>query len=318
VTTGCGIFDRSSWGRLVLSGADRARFLNGQVTCAVNDLQPGRGTYGFITTIKGRVEAEIVVLATESELWLDLPPGRAQAVRGRLEKYVIVDRVEFTEPDGAVWTLLGPRSLELVAQAAGCAPEHLPTAGWEHRLVDIAGRSVRLVHEPKHAAATGGAHGVSLWLDRADAPEVRQTLSALGAIPVGQEVWHRHRVEQGRPLWGVDFGEDTFPQETGLEDAVSYTKGCYLGQEVVARIHYRGGVQRHMRRLVLDRPSEPGAELVLDGKPVGKLTSVAQSLAGDAILGLAVVHQRAEIGVELEVRLGDDGTVTSHARVAQL
>jgi folate-binding Fe-S cluster repair protein YgfZ len=97
---------------------------------------------------------------------------------------------------------------------------------------------------------------------------------------------------------------------------VSYTKGCYLGQEVVARIHYRGGVQRHMRHLTLDRPAETGSELLLDGKPVGRLTSLAHSLHGDKILGLAVVHQRAEVGAELEVR--DGGTVVASARVEKL
>lgn len=306
---GCGIFDRSHHGHLVLSGEDRARFLHGQVTCAVKDLSPGEGTYGFLATLKGRVEVELVVLATDDELWLDLPPGRAEALQERLAKYVIVDRVEFSEPDMSVLTLLGPTCFEVATKVTGLALED--EGAWHHRAASIGGVSVRWVREPQRSAAAAGTDGVSLWLRPDNAPAVREALRKAGAVEVGQGAFDRLRLEQGRPLWGVDFGEDTFPQETGLEDAVSYTKGCYLGQEVIARIHYRGGVQRHMRRLRLSGPVDEGADLVLDGKSVGRLTSTAPSLSGDEILGLAVIHQRAEVGAELAVRVDDETVATA-------
>lgn len=299
---GCGVFDRSFCDRLVLTGEDRARFLNGQVTCDVKSLKPGEGTYGFLTSLKGRVEAEFTLLATEDELWLDLPPGASEAVRERLAKYVIVDRVEFSVPERSVLTLMGPKNLDVAESCvADELSDHLSEGAWHHVETTVAGRPARVVREPEHSAAAAGTDGLSIWCAPGDAPAILNALREAGAVPVGWQAVERLRMETGRPLCGVDFGDDTFPQETGLEDAVSYTKGCYLGQEVVARIHYRGGVQRHLRRLRLSGPAEVGADLRLDGKSVGRLTSASPSLSGEELLGLAIVHKRAEVGAELNV-----------------
>lgn len=303
--SGCGVFDRSFCDRLVLTGEDRARFLNGQVTCDVKSLKPGEGTYGFLTSLKGRVEAEFTLLATKDELWLDLPPGTSEAVRERLAKYVIVDRVEFSTPERSVLTLMGPKSFDVaescVAGDLSDGAWHLPDGAWHHVETTVAGRPARVVREPERSAGAAGTDGWSIWCAPGDAPAILEALGEAGAVSVGWQAVERLRMETGRPLYGVDFGDDTFPQETGLEDAVSYTKGCYLGQEVVARIHYRGGVQRHLRRLRLSGPAEVGADLWLDGKKVGTLTSASPSLSGDELLGLAIVHRRAEVGAELDV-----------------
>jgi folate-binding protein YgfZ len=161
----------------------------------------------------------------------------------------------------------------------------------------------------------------TLWT----APEAAETLArglldagaGAGVRMVGHHALDRLRVEVGRPLYGVDFDDGHFPQETGLEEAaVSYTKGCYLGQEVVARIHYRGGVNRHLRGLVMegDGPSAaelPGRPVLHDGRPAGTLTSATD--AGDGRrLGLSILHRRAEPGAEVEV----EGAGT--ARVVEL
>lgn len=311
---GCGVFDRSFCDLLVLSGDDRARFLNGQVTCDAKSLKPGEGTYGFLTSIKGRVEAEFTLLATDDELWLDLPPGAAEAVHERLAKYVIVDRVEFFMPERSVLTLMGPTCFEV---AASCLPDALPKSAWHHLEASIAGRKVRVVREPKQSAGAAGTEGLSVWCAPDDAPSVLEALQDAGAVQVGWRAVERLRMQTGRPLCGVDFGDDTFPQETGLEDAVNFTKGCYLGQEVVARIHYRGGVQRHLRRLSLSGPAEVGADLRLDGKSVGTLTSASPSLSGDELLGLAIVHKRAEVGAKLDVTSADDAEAGDTATVLE-
>lgn len=309
---GCGVFDRSFCDLLVLSGDDRARFLNGQVTCDVASLSPGGGTFGFLTSIKGRVEAEFTLLATDDELWLDLPPGTDESVRERLAKYVIVDRVEFSVPERSVLTLMGPRCFDVAASCVeGDVPDHLPKGAWHHVETSIAGYKVRVVREPEQSAGAAGTEGLSIWCAPDDTSTILEALRAAGAVPVGWRAVERLRMETGRPLCGIDFGDDTFPQETGLEDAVSYTKGCYLGQEVVARIHYRGGVQRHLRRLRLNGPAEVGADLLLDGKSVGTLTSASPSLSGDELLGLAIVHKRAEIGAELDVEHAGDAVKAS-------
>ncbi|MDA8017807.1 MAG: hypothetical protein MPN21_10200 [Thermoanaerobaculia bacterium] len=310
ITEGCGIFDRDFCDRLILSGEDRARFLHGQVTCAVKDLAPGEGTYGFLATLKGRVEVELVVLATENELWLDLPPGTLDQVRTRLAKYVIADRIEFVVPETTTLTLIGPGTFDLVAEISGQPTDQLPTESWHHRTAEIAGEPVRIVREPSGSAATGGAGGMSIWRPKGRGPRVDQEIQSAGGVRVGWRAFERLRVEQGRPLWGVDFGDDTFPQETGLEDAVDYAKGCYLGQEVIARIHYRGGVQRHMRRLSLSALVEPGLDLFAEDRQVGRVTSVAGSSAGET-LGLGVVHQRAAVGTTLEVRDGEKTLATA-------
>jgi len=118
------------------------------------------------------------------------------------------------------------------------------------------------------------------------------------------------RVEAGIPRFGQDFGPDNFPQETGDESAVSYTKGCYLGQEVVARIHYRGGVQKALRRLELDGDPKPGSTLLFEDREVGKATSIVRTLEGRTI-GLGIIHKRAaEPGTRLEVAGGGTAVVS--------
>ena len=170
---------------------------------------------------------------------------------------------------------------------------------------------MRVVREPEQSAGAAGTEGLSIWCAARRHVDDPRGSPCGGCGPRGL-AGRREAADRDRPaaLW-IDFGDDTFPQETGLEDAVSYTKGCYLGQEVVARIHYRGGVQRHLRRLRLNGPAEVGADLLLDGKSVGTLTSASPSLSGDELLGLAIVHKRAEIGAELDVEHAGDAVKAS-------
>jgi folate-binding protein YgfZ len=295
----CGLADRSASGLLELTGADRQRFLNAYVTCDVKPLSPGGGAYGFFTNPQGRILSDAVVLAHEDRLWLEVAPGQAETIAAHLRKYVIVDRVEIRSLDDmALLTLIGARAAETLG---------LPDmADWKHARLIIDGVEVVV-----QRTGLMGAPAFTLWAPASGAPHLREHLLAReGMQPVGEEDLEVLRVEAGIPRFGVDYGTDNFPKETGLDEAVSYTKGCYLGQEVVARIHYRGGVQKMMRRLELEGDPKPGAKLLFEDREAGTATTVVRSPASGRTLGLGIVHKRAaEPGTRLDVEGGGTATV---------
>lgn len=299
---GCGLADRSWTGRLEILGADRQRFLNAYVTCDVKRLAPGEGAYGFLTNPQGRILADLVVLAHEDRLWLQLPAGQGEAVANHLRKYLLADRVEIRGLEEMLpISLLGPRA----AEALGV--ELPPPGDWRHARVMVQDTEVAL-----QRTARLGAEAYTLWVSVSIARPLMERLLEHPAVkPAGFEAMEILRVEAGIPRFGRDFGPENFPQETGAgsEDAVSYTKGCYLGQEVVARIHYRGGVQKALRGLVFEAGSAPppGTPLLLEGREVGTATTVVESIALGRPAGLAIVHRRgAEPGTRLD--LPDGGT----------
>ncbi len=304
----CGLVDRSWMDGLEIGGEDRARFLGGYVTCEVKDLAPGEGAYGFITSVKGRVLADPVILAAGDRLWLELPPGTAAEVSSHLAKYVIADRVEIAPLDVKFLSLIGPRAGDVLGEVLG---EDLPANDWSHRPAGGLAAGARIVREPAFEVGGGEIPAWTVVVPAASAAAcVERLLERDGVTPVGHRAYDALRVEAGRPLFGVDFGDGNFPQETGLEErTVSYTKGCYLGQEVVARIHYRGGVNRHLRGLVFDGDAgDPiGHAVLAGGREAGTVTSAAT--AGGARLGLAVLHKRAEPGSRVEISGGGTALV---------
>ncbi len=274
---------------LELVGADRQRFLHGLVTCDVKGLAAGDGRYGFFTSGQGKVLCDFVLLASADRLHLDLPAGLGAEMAAHLQKYVIADRVEIRSvPDRTAIALLGSR---LDAGLDSILPElgALPASDWGHGEVEVEGVTVELGRHPRL-----GAPAAVAWVETASAERLRGAWIARGARPIDGEDLEALRVEAGIPRFGVDFGADNFPQETGQEEAaVSYTKGCYLGQEVVARIHYRGGVQRSLRGVRFERDIPPsGAVLEHEGREAGRVGSTTRSPRCGSI-GLAMVHKRA-------------------------
>jgi folate-binding protein YgfZ len=298
---GCGLADRSDLGRLDILGADRHRFLNAYVTCEVKDLAPGEGAYGFVTTHQGRILSDLVVLAQADRLWLLLPPGQDEAVGKHLRKYILADRVEIRPLDDMQpVSLIGPRAMEALALGSAELP---PPGDWRHVRAKVHGTEVAL-----QRSGHLGAEAYTLWVSASIAePLIESLLESAFVRPVGFEALEVLRAEAGLARFGQDYGAENFPQETGAEaSAVSYTKGCYLGQEVVARIHYRGGVQKSLRGLVFDGPPPaPGASLLLDGREVGAATTIVDSIALGRPIGLGILHRRgAETGTRLEVAGG--------------
>lgn len=303
---GCGVVDRSQAGRLEMLGADRQRFLNAYATCDVKSLTPGAGAYGFLTSAQGRILSDLVVLAQEDRLWLELPPGQEEAVAEHLRKYVIVDRVEIRPlADMLPITLIGPRAEEVLGVEGP-----LPESPWHHARTLVRGTEVAL--QRGGGIDRTGAPSFTLWVSASIAPHLTERLIEAGAEPVSLAALEILRTEAGIPRFGLDFGPDNFPQETGIEDAVSYTKGCYLGQEVVARIHYRGGVQKELRSLVFDGDAPPpsGRRLLHEGREAGTVGTAVRSIALGRPAGLSILHKRAaEPGTKLEVEGGGTAEV---------
>ena len=300
---GCALVDRPGVDRLEILGADRLRFLNAYVTCEVKTLAAGQGAYGFLTSPQGRILADLVALAHGDRLWLELPPGTGEEVAKHLRKYILADRVEIRSLDDMLpLRLIGPRTAAVLAGAGA----GLPAGEWSHLRTKVHGTEVTLQRSGRL-----GAEGFTLWVSASIAgPVVADLLAGPEVTPAGAEALEVLRAEAGIPRFGRDFGPENFPQETGAEEAaVSYTKGCYLGQEVVARIHYRGAVQKTLRGLVFDEPAPaPGTPLLHDGREAGKATTVVLSPALGRPIGLAILHRRAaEPGTRLETADAEGG-----------
>ncbi|MEM9556241.1 MAG: hypothetical protein AAGC60_18430 [Acidobacteriota bacterium] len=298
---------------LRLRGEDRLRFLNGQITCQVANLIPGDGVYGYFVTLKGRVEADCMVLAAEDAVFLVLPAAARDGIAERLRKYVVVDRVEIEAIETVATTLVGHDLRPVVTELLGEPPAESP---WSHSAARLAGAEVP-VRAVRHADRPRPATGdplqlVTLWLATDADARLRTALDALAVEALDEATWTALRVELGLPLHGRDIGLDHFPHEVADEEtlatAIDYTKGCYLGQEVVARIHYRGGVQRRLVGVrldvaeadaALDPARLEGTDLLAGGRAVATLGSVARA-PHLGLIGLAVAHRRAEDGSRVD------------------
>ena len=291
----CGLVDRSERGKLALTGPGAREFLNGQITNDVLALEPGDGRYAAFLTHKGKMLGDLRVVATETELLLDTERVALQALFDMIRRFKVGFDVELHKRtlERALFSLVGPGA------RAVAGADDLPDAEHANRPGTVAGASVLLV-------ATDA--GVDVLCEAEDGGTVRAALEAAGAVAVSDDAAEVLRVQRGRPRYGVDLDDATIPQEAGLnERAVSFTKGCYVGQETVARLFYKGRPNRHLRGLRLSALAATGAELTLGDKAVGRLGSAVVSPAHGPI-GLALVRREAEPGTVLAV---GDGAVTA-------
>ena len=273
---------------LELAGPDRVRFLHNLCTADVRSLAAGESTRGFATTVQGRVVASLELLALEESLLVLLLPGSTERVVEHFTRYQIIERVEISaRPELELARLRGP-----LAAAALEAIELPPVdAPGGHRRVGDADEAVRVRRVARGREPRFELLGTRAALDR-EIARLRGSARAVSLAELGPADAELLRVEDGEARFGVDYDSEAFPQETGDELAVSYSKGCYLGQEVIARIHYRGGVQRAPRGLRFeDGPPPLGTVLLHEGREAGRATSVAASPRFGAI-GLALVHRR--------------------------
>lgn len=288
----CGLLDRSSRGKLLVGGSEAAEFLQGQLTNDIEALGPGDGLYAALLDRKGHIEADMRVLrpGERPDLWLDTEAEGLEATRRHLQTYKIGRDVEIADLSGerAILSLIGPRSVAVGGSAA--LPENACEA------VTIAGAQ---------CLAVGTADGIDLILDAGERERVREALLGGGAAEVTPAAAEILRIEAGRPRFGVEMGAGTMPAEAGIvERAVSFTKGCYIGQETVARLHYKGKPNRHLRGLRLSGAAATGTALRLGDKEVGRLGGFAVSPALGPV-GLAILRREAGPGDRLAV--GEDG-----------
>ena len=291
LTEACGLLDRSERGKLALSGSGAKEFLHGQVTNDIEALTPGSGCYAAFLTQKGKMLGDLRVLDTGEELLLDTERVALQELFNLIRRFSIGYDAQLhkrTLESGLV-SLLGPESAR-VAGVDDVPVEHA------HAEITVAGIAAR---------AVGTDKGIDLLCDAADTSALVRALEDRGATPIAQDAAECLRIESGRPRYGVDLDDTVIPQEAGLNDrAVSFTKGCYVGQETVARLFYRGKPNRHLRGLRADSPLTPGDAVRLEDRTVATVTSAAVSPRLGAI-ALALVRREAPPGSRVSV--GPDG-----------
>ena len=295
---GTGLLDRSERGKLALEGPDAIEFLNGQVTNELAGLEPGEGRYAAFLTHKGKMLGDLRILVVPDGdrdagmLLLDTERVALQALFDMIRRYKVGFRFELHKRtvERALLSLIGPGAAA-VAEADGLAAD-------EHSSLEVQIGSVG-------ALAVRTDLGIDLFCEAGERERLREALRGRGATIIEEEAAECLRIEGGRPRYGLDLDDTVIPQEAGLNDrAVSFTKGCYVGQETVARLHYKGRPNRHLRGLRLSAPAEHGSELRHGGRAVGRLGSSAHSPRLGPI-GLALVRREAAPGSTLEV--GEQG-----------
>jgi aminomethyltransferase len=317
VRQGVGLGDLSHRGLVRITGSERQRFLHAMVSNDTASLQAGQGCYATFLTHKGKMVADFAVYAEVDAYLLDLEPHIVGQFIEAIERFVISEDVTFHD-DSADWgflSLQGPRATELLGLALGRdMPDMAPYA---HIPCQLAGHPVRLIQR-SHT----GERGYQLLVALESLPDVWQALwqhhDTCNACAVGLDTFEVLRIEAGQPLYGCDMTDDTIPLEANLDEAISSTKGCYIGQEVIARLEARGHVNRKLVGLLLSGQAlpEPGATIVSSGRQVGWITSTIYSPTRQQNVALGYVRREVWMpGTHLEVQSND---TTIRATVTEL
>jgi folate-binding protein YgfZ len=294
---GAGVLERGGRRRIAVGGAEAADYLQGQVTNDVEALEPGVGAYAALLDRKGRMQADMRVLRiADDEFEIDTEAIAGDALLRHLQMYKIGREVALEETSERDRTLsvIGPAAHE-VAATGPLAPEYA------HRPHALAGIETR-------AIATD--LGVDLVVPADGLETVRSELARTGAEGVSEAAAEIVRVESGRPRFGAEMTTATIPEEAGInERAVSFTKGCYIGQETVARLHYKGKPNRHLRGLRLSRPVAAGNPVTLGERELGTIGTAVVSPAHGPI-ALAILRREGEPGATVAVGDGAEAELS--------
>ena len=288
--------DRSGWSLLKLSGEDRLRFLHNQTTNDINRFSPGQGGDTVFVTSTGRTIDLATVYVTEAAVLVLVSPGCGQRLIEWMDRFIFpFDRVELTDLGDAMalFTLIGPQSQTILKSLSGEAILSEPEGS--HTLVQIGDASVRV------AVGSGlSLPGYTLIVPLDKAAQVWSTLQDKATL-LGDRVWEQLRILQGRPAPGRELTDDYNPLEAGLWRAISFEKGCYIGQETIARLNTYQGVKQKLWGVQLEAPVQPNTDVTIAGSKVGVLTSYADT---QEAFGLAYIRTKAG-GAGLQVQVGD-------------
>ena len=316
-----GIFDLSFRGRICLLGNDRVRFLHGQITNDVKKLAAGEGCYAALTSAKGKMESDLNVFNLPDELLLDFEPGLTQTISQRLEKFIVADDVQIADvaPHYGLLSVQGPKAVEVVgAVGLGNAPEKNFAV---LKVSDATLGEIYLANQPRFFT---GKFGFDVFVPNQSLGAVADKLVAaargIGGRACGWTAFETARIEAGIPRFGADMDETNLPMECIESRAMSFNKGCYIGQEVLNRIHAIGHVTKELRGLRLandlERLPQKGDKLFREGKQVGYLTSAVKSPTLEADIALGYVRREAnQIGTELVLKMADR---ESHVKIVEL
>lgn len=302
VTSGVAVYDRSTWGRIEVSDADRLSFLHNQSTNDLKLRKPGEGCDTvFLTSTARTIDLATAYILDESVL-LMVSPGMTQKIMSFLDRYIFfADKVKLTDRTDQTFafSLLGPQSHALL-QKLGAAEIVGQTYG-THRIFTIAGQEVRVAV---------GSGLITEGYTLISPSNIQSDLVEAGAIAIHDHTWNYLRVEQGRPMPGHELTDDYNPLEAGLWHTISFNKGCYIGQETIARLDTYNGVKQQLWGVRLDQLAEVGTTVTVEDAKVGTLTSVVETQSG--AIALAYIRTKAG-GAGLEVKAGE-----SHGEVVDL
>jgi len=298
---GAAVLDVSARGRIVARGRDRARLLHNLTTNEVKKMTPGSGCYAFLLSPQGRIQADLYLFCFAEHFLIDTQADLREKVPQLIRKYIIADQVELedvTEATAAI-ALEGPAAAAILASLGAAAP------GADYSHVQWNDCTIA-------AVSVSGQPGYRIYCGADGRAELVRKLEAAGAAPATEEDARVVAIENGRPRYGVDIRETSLPQETQQMHAVSYTKGCYIGQEIVERIRAQGHVNKKLVRVAMDAAAPPaaGTKLSAGGAEVGEITSSVVSPEYGKVMALAIVRTaQSEAGTALESAGGGTGTV---------
>lgn len=302
------IADLSYRGKLRLSGKEHLRFLQGMLSNDVVKLEPGKGVYATLLTVKGRVVSDMRVYKSEDSVYLDLEPGMNVAVAELLKKYRLSYKAEIediTDSMGII-SLTGPGSPAIISRRFSVNPDEADE--FDNIRTPFADGSVTIVRHDRT-----GRDGFDVIVDNALLKPLWEVLTSGDNLkPVGRNALETLRIEAGIPRYGIDIDDTIIPIEAGLWSALNFEKGCYVGQEVVARIKWRGHVNRHLMGLIIDNDKLPSRddEVFSGEKKIGRVTSSVYSPLLEKPVALAYIRREfIEPGTPVSVILSSSDPV---------
>jgi folate-binding protein YgfZ len=297
-------FDRSDRSRMRISGPKAAELVTGMVTNDVSSLNPGEGQYAAALTPKGKIVADLRIFAFPDSLLIDTSAAAAGGWKEMVRKYInprIAQYHDVTQEIADIG-IFGRSARSIVSRVTGVDDRELAAlTPYAHITAPFVDGSITVARVPEIEL-----DGFEIFTPAASVGALKGKLHSAAVSPGSSETWEIARVESGRPVWGIDMDESTLPQEANFDElgAISYTKGCYIGQETVARVHFRGHVNRFLRKLrFVTRPAPPkGAELLDDsGKVIGDIRSVALSPRFGGV-ALGMVRREIPPGTTLQAK----------------